>query len=196
MVALQTIPDCKRGQRMSIRPNRAEVIALAALVVAMGGSGYAAVSQLADGSVTAATLRNGAVTEGKLGTGAVTARSIRDGAVGFREIGPDAVQLEDISAGAVVWGHLSPKLQTYVTERGQFSVERRTTSGTADANQPWRLALGCRSGQLLIGGGFDVPAGVAVRTSTIDDDSREWVVRGTAGTTRVSVTAYSLCLLH
>lgn len=72
------------------RPSSAVIIAAVALFVALGGTGYAALSlpkssvgtkQLRNRAVTTGKIKNGAVTNAKLRNGAVTAAKIKDGAV-------------------------------------------------------------------------------------------------------------------
>lgn len=61
------------------------VVALIALVVALGGSAWAVTKvgtkQIRNGAVTAPKLRNGAVTSGKLGPGSVTGPKVAPGAI-------------------------------------------------------------------------------------------------------------------
>ena len=61
------------------------VVALIALVVALGGSAWAVTKvgtkQIRNGAVTAPKLRNGAVTSGKLGPGSVTGSKVAPGAI-------------------------------------------------------------------------------------------------------------------
>lgn len=59
------------------RPSHATVVAYLALIVALGGSAYAATS-LPAGSVGAAQIKAGAVTANKLAKNAVTAKSVAD----------------------------------------------------------------------------------------------------------------------
>jgi hypothetical protein len=62
------------------RPSPALVVATIALIVAMGGTSYAALS-LPQNSVGTEQLKNAAVTNGKIKTGAVGTKKIADGAV-------------------------------------------------------------------------------------------------------------------
>jgi hypothetical protein len=71
------------------------VVACVALVVALGGTGYAATQlppksvgqkQLRNGSVGNLQVRDKAITQGKLADGAVTSRALRDGAVKAQDI--------------------------------------------------------------------------------------------------------------
>jgi hypothetical protein len=63
------------------------LVAVAALVVAVGGTGYAA-SQLPRNSVGSAQLRANAVVGAKLAPGAVTGRAVRDGSLAARDFAP------------------------------------------------------------------------------------------------------------
>jgi hypothetical protein len=67
------------------RPSPAMVIALIALVVALGGTSYAAFN-LPRGSVGTKQIKNGAVTTKKLHRGAVSGASIQSGAVGSSQL--------------------------------------------------------------------------------------------------------------
>lgn len=71
-------------------PSPAMVVALLALVVALGGSAYAA------SKIGTKDIRRGAVTAAKLRPGAVTGVKIRSGAVGARQIAADAVTGEKV----------------------------------------------------------------------------------------------------
>jgi hypothetical protein len=73
------------------RPSPALVVSTIALVVAMGGTGYAAFSlpnssvgtkQLKNGAVTTAKLHNGAVTSNKIANGAITGSKVNLGTLG------------------------------------------------------------------------------------------------------------------
>src|SRR5689334_16143773 len=84
----------------SRRPSASMVVALLALVVALGGSAYAA------SKVGTKDIRKGAVTAGKIRAGAVTAKKIRPGAVGTERLANDAVTGEKVlesSLGPVPW---------------------------------------------------------------------------------------------
>jgi hypothetical protein len=82
------------------------VVALLALVVAVGGTGYAAV-KLKKNSVKTKTIKNLAVTESKLADGAVTNPKIADKQVKHGKLGEDAVEADKIKDGAVTPSKLS-----------------------------------------------------------------------------------------
>jgi hypothetical protein len=70
----------------------AMIVALAALVVGLGGGAYAAKKiKLKNNSVTTPKIRDGAVTSPKLGDGAVTSPKLGDGAVTAPKLGAGAI---------------------------------------------------------------------------------------------------------
>jgi hypothetical protein len=88
------------------RPSPAMVVACIALLVALGGTSVAAVSQLASNSVGTAQLKNNAVTTPKIKNNAVTAPKIASNAVAAAKIASNAVTAAKIAANAVT----SPKV--------------------------------------------------------------------------------------
>lgn len=66
--------------RIRARLTFANVISLIALFVALGGTGYAAIT-LPKNSVTSKTIKKGAVTNAKLGKNAVTSGKVKDGSL-------------------------------------------------------------------------------------------------------------------
>lgn len=84
------------------RPSAAMVVACIALLIALGGTSVAAVTQLANNSVGTAQLRNNAVTTPKIRNGAVTAAKIRDNAVVRRKIANNAVTSAQVQNGSLL----------------------------------------------------------------------------------------------
>ncbi len=91
-------------------PSPAMVVATVALVIALGGAGYAAVSlprnsvgtnQLKNFAVTPLKIKNNAIKTNKLRDNAVTTLKIRDGAVNSAKLGDNAVTTPKIGDGAV-----------------------------------------------------------------------------------------------
>jgi hypothetical protein len=78
------------GSRVRAALSYSNVIATLALMIALGGTSYAAVTlgknsvksrSIANGAVTSSKIKNGAVTGAKLGHGAVTAASVKAGSL-------------------------------------------------------------------------------------------------------------------
>lgn len=72
------------------KPSAALVVASLALLVALGETGWATLSQLAPRSVGTAQLKAGAVTGPKVRNGAITSAKIRNGSITRRDLGPSA----------------------------------------------------------------------------------------------------------
>lgn len=125
--------------RFRRRPSASMVVALVALVLSLGGVGYAATflppnsvgtAQLQNASVTNHKILNGSVGNWKLSWGAVGARKIENGAVGSAQINSAQVQ-------ARVSGTCSSGAITSVTTTGAVAcnsapgLEYDTSSGSA-----------------------------------------------------------------
>ena len=100
----------------SRRPSPAMVVATVALVVALGGTGYAATAlpngsvgtnQLRNGAVNSSKLASGAVQSNNLGTDSVTKRAMSAGSVGSPEILNNSIQAGDLRVGAVTNGTIA-----------------------------------------------------------------------------------------
>lgn len=95
-------------------PSPAMIVACLALIAALGGSAYAALSKnsvksrqiapkavkssdIADGAVKEKKLRDGAVTEPKIADGAVTSAKIADGTIAGGDLAPLSVGLSNLN---------------------------------------------------------------------------------------------------
>jgi hypothetical protein len=88
------------GSRMRAALSYSNVIATLALMIALGGTSYAAVTlgknsvrsrNIANGAVTSSKIKNGAVTGAKLGRGAVTAATVKAGSLVGSDLAPGVV---------------------------------------------------------------------------------------------------------
>lgn len=86
--------------RFRRRPSASIVLSLAALFVALGGTGYAAI-YLAPNSVGSAQLQNGSVSQAKIQNGAVWNSKLTSNAVGSRKIQNDAVGAPQVNSSQV-----------------------------------------------------------------------------------------------
>jgi hypothetical protein len=93
------------------------VVACIALVVALGGTGYAATqlpaksvgrAQLRDGAVGNLQIRDRAITAGKLRHDSVTSAALRDGSVRAKHLAKDALPVPVISLGQVSGDAIAP----------------------------------------------------------------------------------------
>lgn len=81
--------------RERLRPTPALIIALLALVVASGGTSYAAVK------INTRDIQNSAVTSAKIRDNGVTSKDLRDGGVKSEDIRDGAVSADDLADGVV-----------------------------------------------------------------------------------------------
>jgi hypothetical protein len=210
-------------RRLSPRLTYANVLATCALFVALGGTGIAAVTQLANGSVKTPKLANGAVTapklangavtapklangsvgRGKLAEGAVTVEKIASGAVGVAEIGPGAVGTEELEAGAV--GAPQVAVGSLTADRfavgvlGGISPAKVTvvtgTPITVPPNSPGTTATAtCPTGLRAISGGFNVGLFAAVLATGPTTDGTGWTVLAATGSDPAAVSAVVVCV--
>ncbi|MEA2340363.1 MAG: hypothetical protein QOG11_440 [Solirubrobacteraceae bacterium] len=122
---------------MRERPSPAMVVAVIALVVALGGTGYAA-SQLPPNSVGRKQLRDGAVGATKIRTNAVGATQIRADAVRSKQVQDGSLTAKDLAPGVV------PK------SAGQV---RQASGDPVPAGAVGAASVACNPGERLMGGG-------------------------------------------
>jgi hypothetical protein len=97
-------------RRISLRrPSPAMVVACLALLVALGGTSVAAVSQLARGSVGPLQLRTGAVTTPKIRNGAVIAPKVRRNAITSFHVRNRSLTRADFRPGQLPAGPTGPQ---------------------------------------------------------------------------------------
>jgi hypothetical protein len=120
-----------------MRPSPAMGVALLALVLAVGGTSYAAVKlpaksvgtpQLKNNAVTTAKVKNGAVTGPKLKQGAVGAKALAGGSVGAGQVAPESLTGGQINEGTLgtVPSAASAPLQGLTYTAGSGSLEPHT----------------------------------------------------------------------
>ncbi len=129
-------------------PSPALVIAILALVIALGGTSYAAVS-LGRGAVKSGNIAPGAVKAADIATGAVGKRAIATGAVGSQEVRDGSLRARDLGVSAV-------PASTITVHSAQMSIV---------PNQSATVTASCPSGQRATGGGWWVPAPVTIQAS-------------------------------
>jgi hypothetical protein len=161
-------------------------VAVTALVVALGGTGYAATElpaksvgrkQLRDGSVGPKTIRANAVTGTQIAPGAVTGSEVRDG----------ALTLRDLAKGTVP-----------TSER---TVVRSARGEPVAPGQLRAVAVACGPGERMTGGGgtFDGPPALGDRlvdsipAGTTQPQTGWRVTLFNGGDTPRTGVAYAIC---
>ncbi len=119
----------------------ANVTATIALVVALGGTGYAATrigtDNIEDGAVTSAKLANGAVTANKIAAKAVTPKAV-NGSERFPIKVNDAKTLNGISSNSFIRGHMAS---------GVFSTTSATPETVATVEGFGKVGVGCEKSE-------------------------------------------------
>jgi hypothetical protein len=179
------------------RPSPAMVVACVALIVALGGTGVAAVNAIAPNSVGPAQIRANAVSTSELKNGAVTNRKLRNNAVTGLKVQNQSLTAADFVSGSLPRGPAGPAGPAGaagpagpagtigpITVR-QGSVTVAGGSGAAVQNGAYTtgtVSVNCNPGEKAISAG----------TGWSDDavDRELWVQRITPVLTNGAVTGY------
>lgn len=113
------------------RPSPALVVAVIALVVALGGTSYAAITSVPRHSVGTRQLRNGAVTAAKLKRSAVRTAKLKNGAVTTAKLKNGAVTTVKLKNGAVTAAKLNTAGVTVPNAIHAQTASTATTASTA-----------------------------------------------------------------
>jgi hypothetical protein len=202
-------------ERLSPRLTYANVLATCALFVALGGTSFAAVSQLANGSVKTPKLANGAVTTPKLANGAVRTPKLANGAVSASKIADAAVvagkvgrgavgstQLADGAVGAAQVAAASLTADKFAVGvlggLGGLSPAKVTvitgSATTVPASSPGtNVTATCPAGQRAISGGFNVGLFAGALATGPTTDGTGWTVLAATGSEPAAVSAVVVC---
>jgi hypothetical protein len=174
-------------RRISLRrPSPALVIACLALLVALGGTGYATVLQVPRNSVGTPQLRSSAVTTNKLAANSVTSAKVRNG----------TLRRVDFVGGKLPAGPPGPAGP--VGPPGVSAVERVEATSVTNSTPGRTTQVACPTGKRLLGGGARLNPllpQVALQQSFPDNDN---VYRASArevnptGSTW-SITVFAVC---
>src|SRR4249919_1646702 len=150
------------------RPSPAMIVACFALLVALGGTGVAAVSQLANNSVGTPQLKNNAVTAPKIKSASVTNPKIANNAVNSAKVANSSLTRVDFAPGQLPAGPTGPQGPAGPTgpagPRGPSGAISAITVRSATVSVPGGTAQNgaydtatvqalCSSGELSISGG-------------------------------------------
>lgn len=138
------------------RPSAAVVVAALALLVALGGTSVAAVSQLPRNSVGTPQLRSNAVTTPKIRNGAVTTAKVRN----------RSLRAADFAAGQLPRGPAGPTGPAGppgpqgpagpAGPSGTSGYQVLTLTTPSNSSTPKALTATCPPGKLVVGGGARV----------------------------------------
>src|SRR5262245_846894 len=125
------------------------VTATLALLIALGGSSYAAVSltcgNIPNGTVTGSDLREKSVKSRDVDNGTLTGSDLKNGSVTSSDVDDASLQGKDIKAGTP----LGPPGPTGTTQ----AVTRRTAEMTLTLGQVDERTASCLPGEIAVGGG-------------------------------------------
>jgi hypothetical protein len=141
----------------------AHAIALVALFVALGGTGYAAL-KLPKNSVSAKQIKRNAVMSGEIRNGSVRSVDIREGAVGEQQVAFESLKAahmmngslkaEDFMAGELPAGPQGAKGDTGATGTfGSVTTQYELAAAPLADNAKESYDVHCPEGQTAIGGG-------------------------------------------
>ena len=176
--------------RISVRrPSPALVISCIALLIALGGTGYATVLQVPRNSIGPPQLKKGAVTNPKLANNSITTGKIRNG----------QLVKADFRGGTFPAGPAGPTGPAGPAGPPGLSGVERVEFTSPNNHQPIKsYSMTCPAGKRLLGGGARLNpslVGVGIAQSYPDNDNiyrvtaREFV----ANPSSWSVTVFAIC---
>lgn len=182
----------RRDRLHNRQPSLALIVACVALVVALGGTSYAALTlpagvvgplQLRKHAVTPTKLAIGAVVSSSLAARAVTGRNLADAAVGTRKLTTGAVTSSKLKDGAVTAPKLAPGAITAAAVPPGAGVVVTYHYGTVvlTPRQQIPAFVACPHGTTVVGGGA-----TADQTSVTINDSAPFSSAANAWTGGVS----------
>jgi hypothetical protein len=135
-------------------PSPAIVVAAIALLVALGGTSIAAVSQVPRASVGTPQLKNNAVTGAKIAASTITSADVKNG----------SLLRGDFKAGQIPAGPAGPPGPAGLSAREQVSAETTLT-----ALGPKNVTATCPAGKKVIGGGVELSGAGRNRVSVTEN---------------------------
>jgi hypothetical protein len=144
-------------QRPTKLPSPAMVLAGIALLIALGGTSIAAVSQIPRASIGTPQLKNSAVTGAKIANSTITSADVRNGSLlraDFRQ--------GQVPRGPV--GAQGPQGPPGLSAREQVSAESTLTS-----TAPKNITVTCPTGKKVIGGGVELSGGGRARVTVTEN---------------------------
>lgn len=144
-------------QRLRKLPSPAMVLAATALLVALGGTSIAAVSQIPRASVGAPQLKSNAVTGAKIANSTITSIDVRNRSLRRVDFGQG-----QLPAGPV--GAQGPQGPPGLSAREQVSAESPLNS-TASRN----ITVTCPSGKKAFGGGVELSGAGRARVTVTEN---------------------------
>jgi hypothetical protein len=148
-------------------PSPALVLAAAALVVSLGGTGVATISAVPRGSVGTAELKNGAVTTTKIRNGQVTSADLANGGVTSEDVRNGTLRRVDFRPGQLPHGPVGP--QGPPGSPGVSGREQVATETPLSSFSPKNISVPCPSGKRVLGGGVEISGAGRARVTVVEN---------------------------
>jgi hypothetical protein len=177
------------------RPSPATVLALVALVFALGGTSIAAVAALPLNSVGKAQLKKNAVVSGKIQDGEVRSQDIANSTILSQDVRNGTLLRVDFRPNQLPAGPPGPQ-----GPPGVSGLQRADVSTSTDSGSPKGVSATCPTGKRTIGGGARVSGAgsseVSITDSFPEADGSRWNTRAVeVNPTPQSwvLTAFAIC---
>lgn len=180
-----------------LRPSPSMAVAFVALLVALGGTSYAAV-RLAANSVGTRQLRSGAVHSADIYRNAVDSSKVKDGSLTGADVNEGSLAQVASAAAAVN----ATNATRAATSAGLDRVIYRAVAGSVPAGSAASPGAGgatatCDPGTHVVGGGVKVedPESTSVTDAYPDGGGRAWTGRVSSDApTPLPFTVFAICL--
>ena len=137
------------------RPTYGGVTATIALFAALGGTSYAAIaitgSDIRNGTLTGADLKNESVKGKDIDDGTLTGRDVRTGSIGTSDIDDGSLLAGDFKAGELPSGPAGPAGPQ--GPGGMSDAVVRRADLTVPASSREEITANCAAGEVAVGGG-------------------------------------------
>ena len=182
------------------RPSPALVVAGIALLFALGGTSFAAVSALAPNSVGPAQLKANAVTNPKIANNAVNNAKLAKNAVTSSKVANGSLTAADFAQGQIPAGPQGPAGKDGAPGISAYQIVTATSPSAPPAVTAQNVTATCPSGKKAIGGGGEIlgagKAGVAFNDIHPHNEGAGWYVEAAEVTPILlgwEVRAYAIC---
>lgn len=149
----------------------ANVTATLALMIALGGTGYAAVSitgrDIRNGTIRGADIANGTITSSKIRNRSIRGSDIAAGTISSTNVRDASLEGRDFKAGQLPGAVTGPAGPPGANAMASVIVREARSPDLIAAGDPATVAVACAAGEKAVTGGATSPSNIFdVRTST------------------------------
>jgi hypothetical protein len=142
----------------------ANVTATLALMIALGGTGYAAVSitgrDIRNGTIRGADIANGTITSSKIRNRAIKGSDIAVNTISSKNVRDASLEGRDFKAGQLAGGVAGPPGPPGANAMASVIVREGRTPGLIAAGATATVAVGCAAGEKAVAGGATSPSDI------------------------------------